>query len=216
MAVPPPASTRKPRAPPASSSAKNAEVVDRRGHVILRAPLEGDLELARQRRAQTVAQQEPRQRFGVRRHVESLPGRGARVRAGGDVAHRVAAGLARRDARVGEPAHRVFHVVQLHEVELDVLPGRDVAEPARVPLADVGEHPELVAREHALRDLHAQHLRVAGLALAVRPPHQPEGPPLVGRQLAALVPLERRDELVDVGHAGEGQPRAAVRGALFW
>ena len=67
----------------------------------------------------------------------------AGVRAAGDVAHRVAARLARRQAGVGEQAHRRLDVVQLHEMELDVLPRRDVAEAARVLLADVGERVEL-------------------------------------------------------------------------
>ena len=107
-----------------------------------------------------MAQQIPRQRLGVRRDVEPLVGGDAGVRARGDVPHRVAARLARRHPGVGEPAHRRLDVVQLHEVELDVLPGRDVAEAARVPLADVGERVELLGGQDALRDLDAQHLRV--------------------------------------------------------
>ena len=65
--------------------------------------------------------------------------------------------------------------------------------------------------EHALRNLDAQHLHVAGLALAVGAAHEPEHPPLVGRQLAALELLERRHELVDVGLAGKRQPGPAQR-----
>ena len=59
--------------------------------------------------------------------------------------------------------------------------------------------------EDALRNLDAQHLHVAGLPLAVGAAHQPEHPPLVGRQLAALESLERGDELVDVRLAGKRQ-----------
>ena len=75
-------------------------------------------------------QQIARQSFGVRRDVEDLGRRHAGVRARRDVAHGVAARLARRQARVGQPSHRQFDVVQLQEVELQVLPRRDVAEPA--------------------------------------------------------------------------------------
>src|SRR5918995_1184217 len=64
---------------------------------------------------------------------------------------------------------------------------------------------------HASRDFDAQHLRVRGLALPVGAAYQPERPPLVRRDLAALVSLERRHELVDVGDGRKRQPRAAVR-----
>ena len=114
-----------------------------------------------------MAQQIPRQRLGVRRHVEALVGRDAGVRTRRDVAHRVAARFARRQPGVGEPAHRRLDVVQLDEMELDVLARGDVAEAARVPLADVGQRLELIRAQHALRNLHAQHLRVLGLPLAV-------------------------------------------------
>ena len=96
-------------------------------------------------------------------------------------------------------------------MELDVLPRGDVAEAARIALADLGEHIELVGRQEALRDLDPQHLRVFGLPLAVGAPHQAVRAPLIGRDLAALVLLERRDELVDLGFVGERQPRAPER-----
>ena len=92
-----------------------------------------------------MAQQKARQRLGVRRDVEPLVGGDAGVRARRDVADRVAARLARRQAGVGQPAHRRLDVVQLDEMELDVLARRDVAEAARVPLADVGQRLELIA-----------------------------------------------------------------------
>jgi hypothetical protein len=75
--------------------------------------------------------------------------------------------------------------------------------PKQIPLADVGQRVELLAAQDTLRNLHAQHLRVFGLPLPVGAAHQPEGAPLVWRHLAALVALERRHELVDVGLAGE-------------
>ena len=189
---------------------EEAEVVDRGRDVILGASFEGDLELARQRGAEAMSQEEPRQRFGVRGDVEPLGGRDARVGARGDVAHRVAARLARGESGLGEPPHRRLGVVQLDEVKLDVLARGDVAEAPRIALADLRQGRELIARQDALRHLDSQHLRVGRLPLAVRPAHEPEGAPLVRRQLAALVALERRHELVDVGRAGEGQARAPV------
>ena len=186
-----------------------ADVVDRGERVVLGAAFEPDLELARQLRAQRLAQQVARERLGVGRHVERLVRRDAGVRARRDVADGAAAGLARREPGLGEPPHHRLDVVELQEVELDVLPRRDVPEAARVALGDVRERLELRPVEDALRDLDPQHLRVARLPLAVRAAHQAEGPPLVGRQLAALVGVERADELVDLGLVRERQPRAA-------
>ena len=68
--------------------------------------------------------------------------------------------------------------------------------------------------EHALRDLHAQHLRVVGLALAVGAAHEPEGAPLVGADLAALELRQRVGELVDVGPRCANDSR--VRGPGSW
>jgi hypothetical protein len=95
-------------------------------------------------------------------------------------------------------------------MKLDVLARRDVAEAPRVPLADFGQCHELIARQDALGDLHAEHLSVSRLPLPVRPANQPEGTPLVGRQFAALVALERLDELVDVGLARKRKAGAAM------
>ena len=67
------------------------------------------------------------------------------------------------------------------------------------------------AVEHALRNLDAQHLHVAGLPLAVGAADEAEHPPLVGRQLAALEFLERGDKLVDVGLARERKARPPER-----
>ncbi len=81
---------------------------------------------------------------------------------------------------------------------------------ARIPFADLGERVELLARDHALRDLHAQHRASYDLALSVGAAEQAERPPLVRRHLAPLVLLQHDDELVDIGFVGERQPRAPV------
>ena len=190
-------------------SREKADVVDRAADVIVRAALEGNLELARQRRAERMAEQIARQGFGVRRDVERLVGGDAGVRAGGDVPHRVAARFSGRQACVCQVAHRRLDVVQLEEVQLDVLPRGDVPEAAGVPLGDVRQRVQLRLAEDALRNLHAQHLGVAGLPLTVRAPQQPERPPLVRSDLAALETREHRDELVDVAFVGKRQPGAA-------
>ncbi len=103
-----------------------------------------------------------------------------------------------------------FGIGELDEVELDVLTRGDVAEAARVPLRDVGERPELIAREHALRDLHADHVQVV-LPLAVEPAHQAECPPLVRPEPPVFECVERLDELVEIGLRGKRQTRPSQR-----
>ena len=89
------------------------DVVDRGGDVVVGAAFERDLELAREAGTERMPQQIARQRFGVRRDVEDFVCRHAGVRARRDVPDGVAARLARRQARVGQPAHRQLDVVQL-------------------------------------------------------------------------------------------------------
>ena len=115
-----------------------------RRDVILGAALEGDLELARQRRAERMAQENrvSPSAYGVT--SKRFVGRHAGIRTRRDVPHRVAARLARGEARLGQPPHRRLDVVQLDEMKLDVLPRRDVAEPPRIPLADVGQRAQLI------------------------------------------------------------------------
>jgi hypothetical protein len=99
--------------------------------------------------------------------VEQLADDHARARVAGDVAHRVAAALARRQAGLGELAHHLGHVGERHVMHLDVLAGRDVALAQRhVAVDHARERIELVRGDAAHRQLDADHLHV-GLALAV-------------------------------------------------
>jgi len=160
-------------------------------------------------------QEEPCQLLGIRRDVEMLVRRHARVRASGDVSHRVAAGLAGRQTGAGEFSHRGLDVVEFHEMKLHVLPGRDVAEPARILLADFRHRVQLGRRQQALRDLDPQHLRIFRLPLSVCAANQPECTPLIRRDFAALVLAEHPDEFVDIGLFGKRQPRTAVGGLII-
>ena len=187
-----------------------ADVVDPGEGVVFGAALEGDLELARQRRRQGMAEEVPRQRLGVWRDVEHLVLGGARVLARGDVAHGVAARLSGRQTLAREKLEGSFGIGELDEMELDVLPRGDVAETARVALGDLRQRVELIAAQHALRDLHADHVQVV-LPLAVKAAHQAECPPLVGAQLSAFKRVQRLDELVEVGLRGKRQTRSSQR-----
>jgi hypothetical protein len=95
------------------------------------------------RRRQRVAQEVARHRLGVRGRVEDLVLRRARVLAAGDVAHRIAARFARRQSLGRQLTHDVFDNRQLHEVVLDVLASRHVAEAARIACGDAGQRPHL-------------------------------------------------------------------------
>src|SRR5258705_2571316 len=97
-------------------------------------------------------------------------------------------------------------------MELDVLPGGDVAEAARVARGHVGKRAHLRRGHDSLRRLDAHHLD-AILTLAIRPAHEAEPPPHVGGHLAALELAQHLDELVDVVLAGEVQVRTPYR---FW
>ena len=183
-------------------SGAQADVVDRCERVILGAALERDLELARQHGGERMPQEVAGQRLGVGIDVEDLARRRAHVGAAGHVAHRVAARLARGQPFVAQDPHRVFAVLQQHEVQLDVLPRRHVAEAARVLRRHRGERAHLPAAHDALRRLHAQHLH-AVLALAVGAARQAIAPPVVGSHLAAFELAEKVHELVDVLLAGK-------------
>jgi hypothetical protein len=93
------------------------------------------------------------------------------------------------------------------EVQLHVLPRRDVAEPARVLRRDAGDRAQLRRGQDALRDLDPQHLH-AVLPLTVCAAQQTEPSPLERCDLAALVLAQHVDELIDVPFVGEIQARA--------
>ncbi len=178
------------------------QVVDRRERVVFEATFKGDLEFARERRAQGVPQQVTGQRFRIGRHVEDLVRRHARVGAAGDVAHRVSTGFAGGQAGIGQQPHRVLHIAELHEVELDVLSGGDVTEASRMALGHLRQRVELTRIQNSLRNLDPQHLNIA-LPLPIGAANQAKSAPLVGRQGARLELFERGDEFVDVCFAGK-------------
>ena len=84
-------------------------------------------------------------------------------------------------------------------MQLHVLARGDVTETPRVAVGDIGERFELPGFEHALRNLHPQHLGIDVLPLPVGAAQQPELPPLIRRDFAALELVEGRGELVDLG-----------------
>ena len=146
---------------------EEGDVVDAGDRPVLVGAGEGGLDLARHQLRGRVADEVAHVGAGVGRRVEDLVGGDARPGVAGDVAHRVAAALARGEADGGDLPQQRLHVAQRDVVDLDVLAGGDVAlVERRVALDHVGEGLHLLGGDAAERQLHPHHLHV-GLALAV-------------------------------------------------
>src|SRR5437763_10404485 len=145
---------------------READVVD----LGVRAPraAAGDrhLVLARQVVEGRVAVEHPRRRVDEGRGVHELVCIRASERAAGDVPRDVAARAERRDAVEPERLEHGGEVLERDPVELDVLADRDVGDPARVTLGEVGNRAELMGVERAVRDADAHHDVERRLALA--------------------------------------------------
>ena len=61
------------------------------------------------------------------------------------------------DAGGGQAAHHGGRVIDVHEVQLEILAGRDVRDAIRIFLRDVGQRLELLRIQAAERDLDALH-----------------------------------------------------------
>ena len=172
-----------------------ANVVNRR-QAAAGAASEADLELARQVLRQRVAQEKISDGAAVGRHVERFALAGARLVAGGDVSHRVAAGLAGGEAVFGQLLHALRHVLQLDEMKLDVLPGGHVQDAVRKFVGEVGQALELTGGEAALGQLGAHHLLVI-LALAVDALLQAKTLEILLVHFAPVQPLDLGGEFLD-------------------
>ena len=187
----------------------HADVVEHGLTAVGRAAGEVDLELARQSLPERVAHEVTERGLGPRADVEHLVRARAREMASLDVAHRVAARLARREPDRREVSHHLGDLRQLHEVELDVLAGGDVAPAARVLVDEPPDHLELLGLDRPVRHLHADHLVLAALALAVDAVPEPEDTEDVFLEVAREIAHEHLLELLDVRELlGVDRPRA--------
>ena len=87
-----------------------------------------NLDLAAEVLSILVVQQEIRQGVGIRRHVEALVAADTRQGARRHVAHHIAARLLCGDADGRQAPHQVRRIVDMDEMELEILPRRDVAD----------------------------------------------------------------------------------------
>ena len=160
--------------------------------------VERRLDLARHHLRRRVAHEVAHVRARVGGQVEDLVLADAGPRVAGDVAHGVAAALARGQAGVRQLADRGRRVGQRDVVQLDVLARRDVALVQRHVLLDhVGEGVELLGRDPAEGQLHADHLD-GRLALAVDALLEAELDELRLLDVAAQEALGLRVEVVEL------------------
>src|SRR5262249_53509672 len=106
---------------------EEGDVVDAADRAVGVGAGEGSLDLARHQLRRRVADEVADVGVGVAGRVEDLVGGDAGPGVAGDVADRVAAALARGEAGVRYLPQKQLGVAQRHVVDLDVLPGGDVA-----------------------------------------------------------------------------------------
>src|SRR5260370_41015597 len=105
--------------------------------MIFGATLESDLELSAQVLVVLVSDQVTKQGFSVRPNIESFRRRGAGPIARRDVAHGVAAGLARGYSSPGEETQQVRSFFQFDVIDLRVFARGEVHEAAAKPVARI-------------------------------------------------------------------------------
>gem|GEM_PF-4960793 len=158
---------------------------DRRAVLLGRA--DGDLELARQEQEFRVdggpLAQDLRQGARVQVFVAGHPGKGF----GGDVAHTVAGSLDGVHLHFGQALQDIRHLGQLDPVELQVLPGGEVAVAAVEVPGDAGQSTHLPGAEGAVGNRHPQHV---GVLLHIQAVLQAQGQELLLAQLAAHEALD--------------------------
>src|SRR4029077_10192351 len=148
-------------------AAEEGDVVDAADRTVLIGAGEGGLDLTRHQLRGRMPDEVADVGAGVGGRVEDLVGGDASPGGRGDVAHRVAAALARGEAGLGDLADQRLHVAQRDVVDLDVLAGRYMALVERGVLLDhAGDSLLLLRDAPAEATLRAAHL-LAGLARAV-------------------------------------------------
>ena len=104
-------------------------------------------------------QQKLGKRPGVRCHVKNFVGANPSIRTRRDVAHRVSAGLSRGDSRGRQAAHHAGCVLDVHVVQLEVLPRGHVHNAVGVFLGELRKRFQLLRIHSARGNLDALHPR---------------------------------------------------------
>ena len=104
-----------------------------------------------------MAQEEIGQGPGIGRHVKALVVADAGQRARRHVTYHVATGLTRGDAYGRQAPHEVWRIVNMHEVQLKILPRRDVTDGIRVLFRQVGQRLHLLGGQASKGNFDALH-----------------------------------------------------------
>ena len=164
---------------------QQADVVDGRHGAIVIAAGKRNFEFSRQALVERIAQQMSRHGVRVRGHVKDFTLADTGQVAGRDVADGVGAGFTSGEPHFFEFAHDRADLRQGHEVQLNILPGRDVADSRGIGLGQFGHAAHLVGRHPAKRNFDAHHLHVR-LPLSIDAILQPERFEQVSGDVAGL------------------------------
>ncbi len=160
----------------------------------MRRAVDGDLELARQEREFGMERRPLPQDFGVRARIGDFVMRDSGEMVRRDVADAISRGLDRVHLDARELGQNVGRVLERRPVELDILPGGEMAVAAVVIPRDLGELAHLARVEHAIGNGDAQHV---GVKLQIEAVHQPMRAELLLGQFAAEAPRHLITELLD-------------------
>ena len=106
-----------------------------------------------------MAQQKTGGGVGIGGGIEGLPPADPGQRTGGDVAHRIAAGLPGGNTHRRQPAHQVRGIVDMDIVKLDILAGGDMGDSIGILLGRIRQYLQLFGGQAAEGDLDAHHPR---------------------------------------------------------
>ena len=159
--------------------------MDGRHGAIVIAAGKRNFEFSRQALVERIAQQMSRHGVRVRGHVKDFTLADTGQVAGRDVADGVGAGFTSGEPHFFEFAHDRADLRQGHEVQLNILPGRDVADSRGIGLGQFGDAAHLVGRHPAKRNFDAHHLHVR-LPLSIDAILQPERFEQVSGDVAGL------------------------------
>jgi len=129
--------------------------------IFVRHRIHGDLELARQIGKFRIEGRPLADQLAPRTRVRDFLRIDAGKLIGGGVTNAVTAGLDTVHLDAGQRGENIRHVLQVRPVELDVLAGGHVAVALVPGAADVRQHAQLLAVEHAVGHSDTQHRRVA-------------------------------------------------------
>ena len=181
-----------------AQNGKETQVVESRQSRVAVGAGEGNLEFPWQVPGVLFADQAISQGIYPGADVERLLGVVAGLWRAQDVAHRVAAAPARREADSGEIAQQGRNLSDGHVVDLDVLPGREMQERAAVAVGEIGELSELGRRHSACGAANAVHERARGTLLVDSERHT-SGLENAGIELARLELPDGGLQVVDLG-----------------